>query len=302
MSVSPPRPKMPQLNSLRAFEAAARHNSIAAAAKELYVTPAAIAQQIKALEAWAGNRLFKRNAKGVELTPLGAGVLDDFSHAFDALAGAVQKLRVNANPKEVRIAALPSIAQLWVSPRLPAIRKAMPEVSISVTALEESPNLKREPYDVSIFYSDQPEGNDDEVIDQDVIFPVCSPSIAKRLRDVADLRHETLLHDSAWKDDWNTWLSVASPKQNLNKSGPEFSLYSLALEECKNSAGILIGHETLVRPLIDSGQLAAPFPISVKLPRFMTFETRVPVSCEVIFGAVVEMLRAQYPVLGKNNA
>ncbi|MGB7337241.1 MAG: LysR family transcriptional regulator, partial [Salaquimonas sp.] len=68
MPVAPPRPRMPQLNSLRAFEAAARHNSIAVAANELHVTPAAVAQQIKTLEAWAGDQLFKRNAKGVELT------------------------------------------------------------------------------------------------------------------------------------------------------------------------------------------------------------------------------------------
>lgn len=293
MPVSPPRPKMPQLNSLRAFEAAARHNSIAVAAKELHVTPAAVAQQIKALELWAGEPLFKRNAKGVELTPLGAGVLDDFSQAFDALAGAAQKLRVNANPKEVRIAALPSIAQLWVSPRLPAIRKKMPDVSISVTALEEAPNLKREPYDVSIFYNDQVDKHSEVIICQDVIVPVCSRSVAKRVRQVADLKQETFLHDSSWGDDWAKWLSVASPDRNLNKSGPQFSLYSLALEECKNGAGILIGHEALVRPQIEAGQLVTPIPIKVKLPRYMTFKTRAQNSSDVIFGKVIEMLDMQ---------
>lgn len=292
MSVSPPRPKMPQLNSLRAFEAAARLNSISAAANELHVTPAAVAQQIKALEAWAGEQLFKRNAKGVDLTPLGAGVLDDLSQAFDTLAGAVQNLRVNANPHEVKIAALPSIAQLWVSPRLPAVRRDMPDVSISVTALEEPPNLKREPYDVSIFYSKQPNKNNEAIIDQDVITPVCSPSIAARIREVADIKQEIFLHDSTWYEDWNTWLSVASPDRNLNKSGPEFSLYSLALEECKNGGGILIGHESLVKPHIESGQLVAPIPISVKLPRFMTFKTRVPIADDLIFGNVIEMLKS----------
>ena len=298
MPVSPPRPKMPQLNSLRAFEAAARHNSIALAATELHVTPAAVAQQIKALEAWAGDQLFKRNAKGVELTPLGAGVLDDFSQAFDALAGAVQKLRMRANPKEVRIAALPSIAQLWVSPRLPSIRREMPDVSISVTALEEAPNLKREPYDVAIFYNEKPDQGNEEIICQDVIFPVCSPSIAKRILSVGDLKEETFLHDSTWNDDWGKWLSVASPDRNLNKSGPEFSLYALALEECKNGAGILMGHEALVGPHIEAGQLITPIPISVKLSQFMTFKTRVENPDDVIFGRVIEMLKSQQPALG----
>ena len=300
MPLSPPRPRMPQLNSLRAFEAAARHSSIAVAANELHVTPAAVAQQIKTLEAWAGDQLFKRNAKGVELTPLGAGVLDDFSQAFDALAAAVQKLHVSANPKEVRIAALPSIAQLWVSPRLPAIRRKMPDVSISVTALEKAPNMKREPYDLSIFYNHQPDKNNEEIIDQDILIPVCTPSIAKRIRQVADLKQETFLHDSTWNDDWATWLSVASPDRNLNKSGPEFSLYSLALEECKNGAGILIGHEALIRQQVESGQLVMPIPIKVELSRFMTFKTRVPVSDEVTFGKVVRMLKSQQQKM-KNN-
>ena len=119
--VSPPRPKMPGLNSLRAFESAARHESFADAAMELSVTPGAIAQQVKALETWTGKKLFKRHSQGVELTTLGASTLSDFTTAFDALGEAVIKLRANAVPQEIRIAALPSIAQLWLSPKLPEI-------------------------------------------------------------------------------------------------------------------------------------------------------------------------------------
>ncbi len=297
MSVSPPRPSMPHLNALRAFEAAARHNSISLAANELHVTPAAVAQQIKTLEAWVGDELFKRRAKGVELTPLGASVLDDFTVAFDALSGAVQKLRVNANPKEVRIAALPSIAQLWVSPRLPAIRKAMPDVSISVTALEEPPNLKREPYDVAIFYGDEsddmPPEDNKVIICEDALIPVCAPAIAQRIHNVDDLKGEIFLHDSTWNDDWSKWLLVASPNRNLNKSGPTFSLYSLALEECKNGAGILMGHEALVQPLIDKGELETPIPIRVEISRYMSFETRTKNAEQSVFSKVMEMLKAQ---------
>ena len=297
MSVSPPRPSMPHLNALRAFEAAARHNSISLAANELHVTPAAVAQQIKTLEAWVGDELFKRRAKGVELTPLGASVLDDFSHAFDSLAGAVQKLRVSANPKEVRIAALPSIAQLWLSPRLPAIRDAMPDVSISVTALENPPNLKRESYDLAIFYGDQPDDKPQEdskvVICQDVLIPICAPPIAQKIQNVDDLKGEIFLHDSTWNDDWSKWLSVASPDRNLNKSGPTFSLYSLALEECKNGAGVLMGHEALVQPLIDKGEVEAPIPIRLELSRYMFFETRTKNAEQSVLGTVMEMLKAQ---------
>jgi LysR family glycine cleavage system transcriptional activator len=281
---------MPQLNALRAFEAAARMNSIAAAADELCVTPAAVAQQVKSLEAWAGKELFKRYPQGVKLTPLGASVLGDFTAAFDGLGQAVQKLRTNAAPLQVRIAALPSIAQLFVSPRLPKIRLALPEVSISVSALEQPPNLIREPFDLAIFYEEVDADTDKSNIWRDWIFPVCSPAVAERLKTVGDLESEVFLHDSSWKDDWKTWLAEASPKQNLNKSGPEFSLYSLALEECKNGAGVLIGHEALVRPQIETGQLVAPFAKRVSLARNIAFSAVQPLDANTAFGRVATML------------
>ncbi|MEP4770555.1 MAG: LysR substrate-binding domain-containing protein [Roseibium sp.] len=290
MPVSPPRPKMPPLNSLRAFEAAARLNGISAAADELCVTPAAVAQQIKSLEIWAGEKLFKRNAQGVELTTLGANILADFNTAFDALAAAVQKLRVSANPHEIRIAAMPSIAQLWVSPRLPAIRNEMPNVSISVTAMEQPPNLLREPFDLAIFYEENTAVSDAIIIGRDTIYPVCSPDIAARLNTIDDLKNETFLHDTAWKNDWETWLSVASPDQNLTKSGPEFSLYSLALEECKNGAGILIGHDALVQPQLNAGTLVAPFKIKVDLPMCLTIRPLGPFESNSSLEVIVSML------------
>lgn len=290
MSVSPPRPRLPHLNSLRAFEAAARLNSIALAADELCVTPAAVAQQVKSLEAWVGDKLFLRNAKGVELTPLGAAVSADFSNAFDSLVSSVQKLRLSANPQELRIATMPSIAQLWVSPRLPFIRKTMPDLSLSVTALERPPNMRREPFDLAIFYRDQKEENQTGFIEDDVIFPVCAPAIAERLNAIADLRNEVFLHDTAWKEDWKTWLSAASPDANLSKSGPEFSLYALALEECKNGAGILIGHESLVRRQLQEGSLVAPFDFMVTLPRQLAYTTSETCTDNPVFRKVISML------------
>lgn len=292
MSVAPPRPKMPPLNALRAFESAARLNSISAAAEELCVTPAAVAQQVKSLEAWTGDKLFKRNAQGVDLTPLGAGVLSEFSAAFDALGAAVQKLRVNASPLEIRIAALPSIAQLWVSPRLPRIRNLMPDASISVSALEKPPCLIREPFDLAIFYRNQTNPNNTVVVAQDVIFPVCAPALAERLNTVRDLVNEIFLHDSTWKDDWKIWLSKVAPDNGLNKSGPEFSLYSLALEECKNGAGILIGHEALVRPQLEAGHLVAPFDAEVVLPNNLTVTSIRPREAGSALDEIIEMLLA----------
>jgi LysR family glycine cleavage system transcriptional activator len=267
MPVAPPRPKGPALNALRAFEVAARLGSFAAASEELSVTPGAIAQHIKSLEAWAGAGLFVRHSKGVELTALGAGLLPAFTTAFDRLGEAVQSLRAQAAPKQVRIATIPSIAQLWLSPRLQALRSAAPDVTISVFAVETLPNLRREPFDLTIFIEDLPGDPDAIEICKEVIFPVCAPHLAARLREPADLAGMTFLHDASWSDDWNRWMRTACPAKSIDTSGPVYSLYSLAVEEAKNGAGVLIAHESLLQPYLDSGALVAPFDGRVPLNR-----------------------------------
>jgi len=288
--ISPPRPKMPPLNSLRAFEAAARLNSIAAAAAELCVTPAAVAQQVKSLELWSGEKLFERHPQGVELTHLGANVLSDFSAAFDVLGSAVQRLRMQAAPFEVRIAALPSVAQFFLSPKLPAIRAALPELSISVSALELKPNLVREPFDLAIFYAPRNQQEDGLVVGRDTIFPVCAPSIAARLQSVEDLAAVTFLHDTTWHNDWQNWLLAAGSP--IIATGPQFSLYSLALEECKNGAGVMIGHGALVENALKDGSLVAPFALQLEQEVELKIFFPSSLTAQSALSRVAEMLAA----------
>lgn len=112
------RPAGPHLNALRAFEAAARHQNFVSAANELHVTPGAVSQHIKTLEAWAGTALFVRRAHGVALTDAGRALVPEFVDAFDGLYSAVRALRSLQPITEVHIATFPSIAQLWLSRRL----------------------------------------------------------------------------------------------------------------------------------------------------------------------------------------
>lgn len=274
MAVAPPRPKPPPLNALRAFEAAARLGGFSAAAQELCVTQGAIAQQIKHLEDWAGVTLFVRHARGVRLSPAGKAVLPKLGEAFDALGDVTQTLRREGKASEVRIATLPSIAQLWLSPRLPAIRDALPGTTISVTAMEVAPNLIRDPYDMAVFFADTDTLQTGAIsLGRDVIYPVCAPVIANALKTPGDLEGYALIHDASWKDDWESWLSTAAPGLVFNLSGPAYSLYALAVEEARNGAGVLIGHEVLVRPLIERGELAAPFEQTIELPRVLALET-----------------------------
>ncbi len=260
MAIAPPRPKGPPLNALRAFEAAARHQSFSLAAAELSVTPGAIAQHVKQLEGWVGGALFERSAHGVRLTRNGRAALGRLTHAFDALGDAVHELRRLSVPTDLRIAALPSVAQLWLLPRLPALRKAFPKSTFSVVAMEHPPNLIREPYDLALFITDtdRPKPNE-TVLAPANRFPVCAPKIARRLKTPADLAGEILLHDATWRDDWQRWLAVAGVDEALADNGPVYSLYSLAATEAVNGAGILLANEPLVEIMLRNGDLVRPF-------------------------------------------
>lgn len=282
MAVAPPRPKGPPLNALRAFEAAARLGGFTAAAEELLVTPGAVAQQVKALEEWAGAPLFVRHAQGVRLTSLGREAARAYGAAFDAMGAATHSLRAGAAPDTVRIATLPGLAQLWLSPRLPAIR-ADTGASLSIGAIESPPNLNRAQYDVALFF--EPAEGAAEVIDlgADEIFPVCSPALAEQVR-ASGLGAATLLSDAAWAADWPLWSGTAAP------DGPVFSLYALAVAETVSGAGVLMGHEHLVRLHLENGTLSAPFERRVSTGKRLTLSVADGAGLQAI--AVAQRLKA----------
>ncbi|MEX0337629.1 MAG: LysR family transcriptional regulator [Arenibacterium sp.] len=255
MAVTPRRPKGPALNAMRAFEAAARLSSFVAAAEELGVTPGAISQHVKTLEDWAGTTLFTRRAQGIELTPAGEGVKAEFETAFDAIARATYALRNLSQAADIHIAALPSVAQLWLPPRLVAIRKAFPSNRFSVTALETPPSLRRDLFDLSVFFSGEPPGPDQIVLADDLMTPVCAPALAARIKDDSDVQNQTLLHDQTWSEDWAIWSKSRDLAMRNVASGPRFSLYGLAVEEAKAGAGVLMGHVCLIDPALRRGEL-----------------------------------------------
>lgn len=256
MPISPPRPKGPPLNALRAFEAAARLGGFAAAADELGVTPGAISQHIRAVEDWAGQPLFKRRAQGVALTRAGAALGPEFTGAFDRLGEAVRSLRALKPEPVIEIAALPSVAQLWLAPRLPALRAALPDIRLSVTAMETPPNLRRDMFDLSLFIratDTLPTGS--AVIGEDALLPVCSPDMARMIRRPDDLNTVARLHDATWPEDWTTWSAACGVSLAAPGVGPRYSLFALAVEEARLGAGVLMGHRILVERSVAEGAL-----------------------------------------------
>ena len=296
MAVSPRRQQGTRhLNALRAFEATMRRSSAVfqcAADGTICDCRGSYRNHVKALEAWAmGPKLFARKALWpLELTPLAEELLPRFSYAFDELGHAVQMLRTKATPNRIKIATLPSIAQLWLAPRLGRLRQIAPEVSVSVFAMEAPPNLIREPFDMTLFFSIEPTGTKNVELFRDRIYPVCSPEIAKRLKVIKDLKSETLLHDNAWLNDWDLWLGAVPDAKGINSAGTVHSLFAVALEEARHSGGVLMAHEALVAPLLRSGELVKPFDDDLELPHKLIASPTKAFAKTPIYERVVQVL------------
>ncbi|KYC22918.1 LysR family transcriptional regulator [Pseudomonas sp. ABFPK] len=252
-----------QLNALRAFEASARLGGFARAALELKVTPGAIAALVKTLENEYGAALFERHAKGVRLTPLGESVKGQFTEAFDAVEAAARALRRLAAPQRVHIVTSPALAQLWIGPRLPELTRLLAPIEISVTAVDEPPNLKRSPFDLCLFYTEKPERWQRRIATEEIL-PVCVPALATSITKPEDLADARCIADVGWND-WAVWTGAVMPGHKFVARGPGFSLYSIALQQALLAAGVLIGRRSLVQRYLDSGELVAPIDRAVPL-------------------------------------
>ncbi|MEM0988563.1 MAG: LysR family transcriptional regulator [Pseudomonadota bacterium] len=256
MPLTPPRPAPVPLTALRAFEAAARHGSFQRAADELGVSAGAVAQQIKKLEDWTGGTLFQRKAQGVRLTEQGARALPLLSQGFDLLGTAARTLRGVPSRAQIRIAALPAVAQLWLSPRLTALGRALLDADISLHALDTCPDPARGVYDLGVYPGDA----GGPVLASNSLIPVASPDLASGIRQPKNLAQMPLIHDTAWRHDWQRWLGAHAVTGVGADRGAMHSLYSIAVERCMAGDGVLIGHSALLAHHIGDGRLVNLFP------------------------------------------
>lgn len=259
MSLIPPRPQPVPLNALRAFEVAARHSSFLRAAEELSVTPGAIAQQVRKLEGWAGVRLFERQPHGVKLTPHGRQVLARLTSGFEQIGEAARLLRQASGTMHLRLAALPAIAQLWLSPRVSDLRAALPGCEISIHALDERPCLTHGAFDLALYPASETADHQITLVSNSIV-PIAAPGVASTIHTPEDLAGAVLIHDAMWHADWAQWCAAIGLQDVPVHSGPVYSLYSLAVERCLSGEGVLIGHTALLERHLREGTLVALFP------------------------------------------
>jgi LysR family glycine cleavage system transcriptional activator len=282
--MSGPAPsRLPPLNALRAFEAAARHLSFKNAAKELHVTPGAVSHQVKLLEESLGMPLFRRLTRALELTPEGQALLPKVQEGLRSLAEAVERVRSRGEARTLTVMAPPNFAARWLVPRLASFTDRHPGLDLHVASrpsmIDGRPDTDTSPSPESsevaplamVRFGDgrYPGARVDEVFSA-VYVPVCSPKLLRGprpLRKPADLRNHTLLHDETVIEEgarpsWAAWLESVGVTDIEATHGTHFSDASLSVEAAREGMGVALAMKPLVRNDIEAGRLVMPFNIS----------------------------------------
>lgn len=280
--------RLPPLGALRAFEAASRHLSFKLAAAELHVTPAAISQQIKALESYLGVSLFRRLTRALELTPQGLAMLPKLREGFECLAAAVETSRRD-DEGVLTVTAPPSFAARWLLPRLPRFSQMHPEVKLRLASGSAAVDRRGEAKMLGGFAPDPREADCSLAIRYglgnypgfavEAIFapnwlPVCSPNLptaAKPLNQPADLLRHVLIHDETIEDEerqpsWQEWLAGAGVSGVDATRGLRFSNAVLAVEAALAGQGVALALMPLVAADVEAGRLIVPFAYSMPSP------------------------------------
>jgi len=259
--------RLPPLNALRTFEAAARHLSFTRAAEELFVTQAAVSHQIRTLEEHLGVPLFRRLNRRLMLTDEGQLLLPSVRQAFDALTAGVERVREQCCGGVLTISTTPSVASNWLASRVGRFQALYPEFELRLTATARLVDFVREGIDCGIRYGfgDWP-GLRAERLFAATLRPVASPGLLdgpNPLRRPEDLARHTLIHALDNPDDWRLWLRAAGVAGIDPTRGLKFETMSLALQAAIAGAGVSIGRGQLMAGDLAAGRLVEPFDLQL---------------------------------------
>jgi LysR family glycine cleavage system transcriptional activator len=281
--------RLPSLNALRVFEAAARHLSFKEAANELSITQAAVSHQIKSLEEYLGVELFRRAGRGVQLTDAARACLPRLREGFDSLASAMELLRERGAKADLLITAPPVFTARWLMPRLADFSKHNPKIELRVFAsskmvdagaldptLVGNFDLRSDTSGVEIHLgSGHYPGYRADHLFAVSMTAVAAPELVNGdhpLKEPADLAQHVLLHDDAMElvnggNAWQRWLEAAGAADRVDATrGPHFSTNILSLEAASQKLGIALALRPLVDLDIASGRLCAPFKVETRPP------------------------------------
>jgi LysR family glycine cleavage system transcriptional activator len=263
------RPRLPALNNLRAFEAAARHESFTRAAEELCVTQGAVSQQVKALEEGFGIKLFNRERQRLVITEAGRDYLNVVRDALDRIAVGTERLLQRQNAGVLTVSTSPDFAAKWLVHRLGHFAETHSGIDLRVSATMHHVDFAREEVDLAVRHGDGNwPGLDTYQLSEEQLFAVCSPKLLGRRRPgkPADIAKFPLIHldDRA---DWTRWLRAARVDQGDATHGPVLNRASMVIDAAINGQGIALARTTLAAWDIINGRLVRPFPNSLPLAK-----------------------------------
>jgi LysR family transcriptional regulator, glycine cleavage system transcriptional activator len=253
--------RLPPLNALRAFEAAARLSSFKLAGEELRVTAGAVSHQVVNLEQFLGTKLFQRHHRRVVPTSAGRSYLREVQKGLQRIAHATHVLTVSLDRSVLRLKAPPTFAARWLMPRLADFHARHPDISVQVTTSHDAVDFASDDVDAAIHYGTAlPRGAAGERLFKEVLVPVCSRRYMHGAKELSprELADKVLLHSLRRPDDWPRWFAAAgAPGLKLNQK-LVFENSSLTYQGAINELGIAIAQIALVRDELISGQLVMP--------------------------------------------
>lgn len=275
--------RLPPLNSLRSFEAAARLGSFQAAARELFVTPSAVSHQIKSLEAFLEVELFIRQTRRIELTSAGKEYLRSVARALNDLEKATAKLTATHNSGELHLAVAPAFLTRWVLPRISRFYDQYPNIELDIAASVDRIDFAHSETDMAVYFGD---GQWDDVtllhLKDVALVPVCSPDLLAEhaIQQPADLAQFTLLHVTERPDEWPAWFAAVGTDFRETRKGQHFSSGLLTAQAAASGLGVALTDLSLVSDEFQAGRLVVAWPTQLKLGKalYLVYQKDRPMS------------------------
>ncbi|KNE85466.1 transcriptional regulator GcvA [Aggregatibacter aphrophilus] len=261
--------RLPPLNSLKAFESAARFLSFTKAANELFVTQAAISHQIKILEDFLGVELFKRKNRALELTEFGKAYYVDITKILHRLVEATDKLLSLKSDKHLTISVPQTFGIQWLVPRLSEFNKLHPDIEVRLKGVDQDEGLLSQDIDIAIYYG---RGNWDNLqvdrLVEEKLLVLAAPKLLaeKPIHDYQDLKHHTLLHIHT-RDNWQYMADYLLCDELNIQQGPIFSHTFMALQAAIHAQGVVLANRILAQQELDNGNLALVFDTNLRDPK-----------------------------------
>jgi LysR family glycine cleavage system transcriptional activator len=262
--------RLPVLNALKSFEAAARHESFTRAAEELCVTQGAVSHQVKALEEEIGVKLFNRERQRLIITTAGREYLNVIRDAFDRIAVGTERLMQRQSGGALTISTSPDFAAKWLVHRVGRFAEAHPDIALNVSATMHHVDFAREEVDLAVRHGDGNwPGLHVERLSGEQLFPVCSPKLLRgrqRLAKPADVLKFPLLHLET-RQFWPAWLEAAGVTDIDVSQGPIMNRVSMLIDAAVEGHGIALARTTLAAWDLINGRLVRPFAETLRVSK-----------------------------------